>query len=312
MSQFSQTAAQLQTLMGSLMSSDNAERTQAEAALTNDWVVAQPQVVVGSLAYLIHQAPDAQVRAFASVLLRRIAPQDAPGTDSKEDAYTVWSRVPADVRVSVKTELLGALRDETDRSARHKMCDTIADINKVEAQDEWPDLLPALYSCAQDGNLQLRESAYRIFAMSPFMLSTQPAEAVSSAFIGAFQDSDASVRLAALKAAVAYILSTDDKQRLSQAAMVPHMLSVLEPLLRDKDESNLVEALSALIEPAEESPKLFRSVLGNLITFSTEIGKNEEFENATRQTAIELLLTLAESSPGMCRKNVQFCQSIVP
>ncbi|KAJ2019740.1 importin subunit beta-3 [Coemansia sp. S85] len=94
--------------------------------------------------------------------------------------------------------------------------------------------------------------------------------------------------------------------------MVPQMLSVLEPLLRDNDEAGLVEALSALIDAAEEAPKLFRSVLGSLTTFATEIGKSEGLEDRTRQTALEVLVTLAEAAPGMCRKNTQFSQAIVP
>ncbi|KAJ1961863.1 importin subunit beta-3 [Dipsacomyces acuminosporus] len=300
MTNFAQTAALLQTLMSNLMSSDNAVRTQAEASLNSEWVATQPQTLLGSLAFLVHQAPDAQARAFASVLLRRIAFQSLPTAETKEDEHTVWSAVPVEVHQAVKSELLGALKDETDRGARHKACDTIAEINNNEVgESDWPELLPALYACAQDANPLLRESAYRVFSSCAYLLGSQ-------------SDSDAGVRLAALQAAVAYILSAEEKQRTALAAMVPQMLSVLEPLLQDKDEASLVDALSALIEPAEESPKLFRSVLGSLITFATTIGKNEELENATRQTAIELLITLAESAPGMCRKNAQFCQSLVP
>ncbi|KAJ1726941.1 importin subunit beta-3, partial [Coemansia biformis] len=163
-----------------------------------------------------------------------------------------------------------------------------------------------------DGNAQLRESAYRVFSSCAYLLEGQGAAAVTGAFTGALQDADPSVRQAALQAAVAYILAVSEKQRSALAAMVGPMLGVLEPLLQGGDEAGLTEALAALVEAAEEAPKLFRAVLGDLVTFATAIGKNGELESATRQAAIELLVTLAEAAPGMCRKNAQFCQAVVP
>ncbi|KAJ2162829.1 importin subunit beta-3 [Coemansia sp. RSA 552] len=313
MSSYEQPAVLLKALMGRLMSSNNEERSQAEASLNDEWRDVQPQTLLGSLAFLVHRDPEAQARAFAAVLLRRIAFQDAhSGGENKEDERSVWSAVSDAVHQAVKSELLGALKDESDRGARHKLCDTISEIANNESRNAWADLLPVLYSCAQDSNAQLRESAYRVFASCAYLLDGQSADSVNSAFAGALQDADSAVRQAALQAAVAYILAADEKQRRALAPIVPQMLGVLEPLLRAGDEAGLTDALSALVEPAEDAPKLFRAVLGNLITFVTEIGKNRDLESTTRQTAIELLVTLAEAAPGMCRKNTQFCQSLVP
>ncbi|KAJ2320910.1 importin subunit beta-3, partial [Coemansia sp. RSA 2702] len=121
MSNYEQTAALLKGLMGKLMSSDNAERSQAEQALNSEWRDVQPQTLLGSLAFLVRRDGEAQARAFAAVLLRRIAFQDVKAGDSKEDDRSVWSVVPAAVHQAVKSELLGALKDETDRGARHKL-----------------------------------------------------------------------------------------------------------------------------------------------------------------------------------------------
>ncbi|KAJ2844115.1 importin subunit beta-3, partial [Coemansia erecta] len=128
MSNFEQTASLLKTLMGSLMSSDNEERTKAEGALNTEWVATQPQTVLGSLAFLVHRDNDAQARAFAAILLRRISFQNAAAAENKEDQHTVWSVVPKTVHQVVKAELLGALQSESERSTRHKLCDTISEI----------------------------------------------------------------------------------------------------------------------------------------------------------------------------------------
>ncbi|KAJ2777475.1 importin subunit beta-3 [Coemansia javaensis] len=311
-SNYEQTAGLLKGLMGRLMSADNEERSQAEASLNSEWRDGQPQTLLGSLAFLVHRDSEAQARAFAAVLLRRLAFQTVNATDNKEDERTVWSVVPGAVQQAVKAELLGALRSETERSARHKLCDTIAEIANNEGDGQWPDLLGALYACAQDGNAQLRESAYRVFSSCAHLLEGQSAAAVTGAFTGALQDAEAAVRQAALQAAVAYIVGTDEKQRSGLAAMVGPMLGVLTPLLQSGDEAALTEALAALVEAGEEAPKLFRAVLGDLVAFATAIGNNAELESATRQAAMELLVTLAEAAPGMCRKSAQFCQAVVP
>ncbi|KAJ2644463.1 importin subunit beta-3, partial [Coemansia sp. RSA 1285] len=128
MSNFKDTAAVLKSVMSNLMSPDNNVRTKAESTLNSEWLAAQPQTLLGSLAFLVHQDPDAQARAFASVLLRRIAFQGMPNADTKEDMRMVWSAVPQAVTQAVKSELLGALRDESDRGARHKLCDTISEV----------------------------------------------------------------------------------------------------------------------------------------------------------------------------------------
>lgn len=308
-----QAATMLKELLGNLTSPDNEIRTKAESSLTSEWIATQPQSLLGSLAFLVHRDTDPQGRAFASVLLRRISFQNMPAAENKEDELSVWSVVGAEVQQIVRSELMGALKDETDTDARHKLCDTIAEIfNESESEADWPDLLPALYACAQDSNPSLRESAYRVFASCTYLLSKQNSESVVNAFVGAFRDSDGKVRLAALKAGVNYILDVGERERARISGMLPQMLSVLEPLVRDGDEDGLVDGLTALIDAAEDLPKLFRAVLDNVTTFATELGRNASLESRTRQTAMELLVTLAESAPGMCRKNGQFAQTVVP
>lgn len=42
------------------------------------------------------------------------------------------------------------------------------------------------------------------------------------------------------------------------------------------------------------------------------IPKDKAFEDRTRQTSLELLLTLAESAPGMAKKLPNFASEIIP
>lgn len=71
-----------------------------------------------------------QVRAFSSVLLRRIAFKSI-ATAEDPDAQ-LWGLVQENTRQAVKAALLVSLSKETNESTRHKLCDTISEIAKTD------------------------------------------------------------------------------------------------------------------------------------------------------------------------------------
>ncbi len=73
-----------------------------------------------------------------------------------------------------------------------------------------------------------------------------------------------------------------------------------------------LDALSYLIELGEVFPKTYRPILAQLIPFMIELMNNTALEKSTRQTALELLLTLSENAPGMMKKQQGFSQALLP
>ncbi|OMJ17419.1 Importin subunit beta-3 [Smittium culicis] len=302
----------LQNLMECLLSPNNEIRTQAEKTLNTEWSIAQPNSLLLGLAYVMNESSDPNHRGFASVLLRRVSLKEDFNSTNSEDIpdATVWVRAKEDTRAQVKALLLSALDRETDSSSRNKICDTVSDIFNFD--DSWPELLSTLFAISSSANPSHRESAYRIFCGCPQLLIDQNPQSIRDAFIGAFQDSDSSVRLAALKAGVQVLMAFDEKHKPKLDSMVHQMLSVLEPLVLANDEQSLVECLSSLSELAEVYPKSFRPILVNILEFGSQIGSNVNLLDATRQVAIEVLVTLAEAAPGICRKQPQFCEKLIP
>lgn len=90
------------------------------------------------------------------------------------------------------------------------------------------------------------------------------------------------------------------------------MMNVLTPFLMKRNEESLFEGLVTVIELAESLPRVFRPILNDLLTFCVTITKDASFEDRTRQTALEVLLTLAEASPAMIRKIDGFCPRVIP
>lgn len=78
-----------------------------------------------------------QLRSFAAVLARRVALKIAPNQTTTETVeLTLWDVVPEETRQVIQTNFLTALKKETNKSARNKICDTISEIARVTALNE--------------------------------------------------------------------------------------------------------------------------------------------------------------------------------
>ncbi|KAG1473754.1 hypothetical protein G6F56_000773 [Rhizopus delemar] len=303
---------QLNHVLTSLSSSDNEQRTAAEAQLNEQWVATQPDLLLLSLSQFVANNSDPQLRSYCSILLRRLAYRQISIEGREEN---LWSIVNENTHHGVKELLLSALANETDQSVRHKVSDTIAEIARFDLTkgDTWDALLKALFDCTQSPHAAYRESAFRIFATIPDLIANQHADALQQVFLSSLTDADhQAVRLEALKAACAYIIQADEKTRMAFINLMPHMLEPLTPLIAAHEDQDLVDSLVVLIELADTAPKLFRNVLPNVLTGMVSIAKDKSFEDRSRQTVLELLLSLSEAAPAMIRKLPNFSQEVIP
>ncbi|KAG0269851.1 hypothetical protein BGZ95_001880, partial [Linnemannia exigua] len=254
------------------------------------------------------------LRSFAAVLTRRVAFKGIPTQDPEAEDATLWDVTQEETRQAMKTHFLAGLSQEPNKSVRNKVCDTIAEMARASTAKEqaWPEILPALFECTKSPSPEHRESAFRIFTSVPNLISGQHFDILKSVFANSLRDENLHVRLAAAKAAVSFMLDTNNATRNSMASLMPQLLEVLNALATAGDEESLIEGLVVMIELAEHSPRLFRHVIVDVLPFMIEIVKKKELEDRTRQSALELLLTLAECAPGMVRKVPDYTTTIVP
>ncbi|ORZ24178.1 armadillo-type protein, partial [Absidia repens] len=305
---------QLTPVLTNLLSVDNNQRSEAETLLNDQWVAQQPDLLLLGLSQFVAQNPDGQLRSHCSVLLRRLAFKQF--TSSANPDARLWDMVQETTRHGVKELLLVALANETDQGTRHKVADTIAEVAKSDFDgtgEKWETLPKALFECSQSPNAAHRESAFRIFATVPELISDQHVDALKSVFLTSLTDAESQeVRLEAMKAAAAYIIQADEAGQKTLGSLMPQMLDPLSPIIAARDDQTLVDGLVVLIDLADNVAKLFRAVLPNVLSVMVSIAKDKSFEDRTRQTALELLLTLCESAPGMCRKIPNFANEIIP
>ncbi|KAI8140976.1 armadillo-type protein [Fennellomyces sp. T-0311] len=304
---------QLTPLLINLLSPDNDVRSAAETELNEQWVKQQRDLLLVGLSHFIAQNNEAQLRSHCSVLLRRLAFKSY--TAPTDPDARLWDMVQENTRSQVKQLLLIALANESDQGTRHKVADTIAEVARsdLEGNVKWEALLKALFECSQAPSAAHRESAFRIFASVPELISDQHTDTLKTVFLGSLTDAESqAVRLEAMKAAAAYIVKAEADTQKALGALMPHMLETLGPVISSRDDQVLVDGLVVLIELADAAPRLFKPVLPNLLSAMVSIAKDKSFEDRTRQTALELLLTLAEAAQGMVRKVPNFAQEVIP
>ncbi|KAI8917831.1 hypothetical protein PhCBS80983_g00962 [Powellomyces hirtus] len=300
---------QLAIVLAQLSSPDNAIRTAAETQL-NEQLTTQYELLLSALSHIVRQHQEQHLRSFAAILLRRLALKQAAGSPKEDTSYYVWIGEPA--RQYIQNELLQSLQAEQVPAARRKIADTIAELGKhmLLKGSTWNELLHAIFECARSPAAEHKVSAFQIIAQVPGLIADTDVASMKRFFGAGLQDGSSEVRLEALHASVAYMVELEPSQLGGLVDFLPQMLNILPAL--GAEERDLETALGYLIELGDAHPKALRNVVPQLIQFTTELMKNEELEMSTRQTALEMMMTLAEAAPAMMRKHTQFCQTLVP
>jgi hypothetical protein len=221
--------SQLNQVLMNLVSNDNNLRSSAEQQLNEQWIAQQPDLLLLSLAQLGRTHEETHSRSFSFVLLRRIAFKQAPNQTSKPDDLTNWDSLQEQSRQAIKNELLMSLSVERENTVRHKVCDAVSEVakNSFLKGHKWNELLPTLIEASKIPSAEHREAALRIFSAVPNLLTDLPINDVKQVFSVNLQDANnAAIRMAALKAAVAFMLETDPQSRNSFAELMPQMLEV--------------------------------------------------------------------------------------
>ncbi|KAJ3408814.1 hypothetical protein HDV05_004749, partial [Chytridiales sp. JEL 0842] len=331
---------ELAAVLADLSAQNNDVRNAAENTLQRNWRDTRVDLLLAALVQILRSHPNVQIRSLSSILLRRVATKPPSYSEGSPAAAalkaqsqalgadveppTVWASAPENVRQFCQVQLLHSFNEETDASVRHKVCDTIAEIARENMNIEapWNDLRSTVFESVKSASPLHREAALRIIGTLPSLISDQSSvsvQVVIATFADCLAVPNADVRVAALQASVGYMLEMlipDDMTaeapaslRNALAQLIPSMLNALVNL---DNEEKVVEGLSFLVDLAQAEARMFRNFLPDLLEYLTSLMNNENAEPSTRHTALELLLTLAESRPAMIRKLPQFTSVLVP
>jgi hypothetical protein len=303
--------AELTQLLQALQSADNNVRSQAEEHLQNNWTNARPEVLLMGLAEQVQAAGDNATRSFAAVIFRRISSKTRKNDQGK--TIDMFLSLSSDQAGAIRQKLLETLGAESDRNVRNKISDSVAEVARqyTENNDNWPELLGALFQLSQAPEPEKRETAFRVFATTPGIIEKQHEETVLQAFQKGFKDDAVQVRLAAMEAFASFFRNISKKGQAKYYALIPDVLNILPPIKDTHDSDDLSKALVALIDLAESAPKMFKQLFHNLVQFSVSVIQDKELDSICRQNALELMATFADYAPSMCRKDESYTNDMI-
>lgn len=115
------------------------------------------------------------------------------------------------------------------------------------------------------------------------------------------EDTNARVRVATLKALTTFIKSFEDEDDVMKySGMMGNLLNIVIEVLKTDEEQGR-ESLISLIDLTSSFADIWSGSKEQLLFVCSEIMKNKDFEDATRQSALEIIQTLADENPKMLK-----------
>jgi hypothetical protein len=113
------------------------------------------------------------MRSFSIVLLRRLLLRNSPQQPSKLSNLTLYDHFSSQGLVNLEHQLLHSLSHERSNSVRRNLTDTICDVanSSMHRGRPWHALQAQAFAMTQSENADLRESAYRVFAGCPTLIT---------------------------------------------------------------------------------------------------------------------------------------------
>ncbi|KAK3095190.1 hypothetical protein FSP39_011221 [Pinctada imbricata] len=299
--------AQFETLLLTLLSTENETRTQAEEAYDKIPGATKVPFLVQSLKSFNSSI---EVRTLAAVLLRRLF------TNTFEE---IWPTIAVDLQNAIKQQLMLIIQEEITPPVRKKVCDAAAELARNLIDDDenmlWPEFLKFMFDCANSEDAGLRESALHIFCQVPGIFGNQQThylDVIKQMLSRSLHDKDhPDVWKEAVKATTAFLVANDKQVSLLShfRDLLPAMIKGISDSVEEQDSDSL---LKCLIELAENVPKYLRSQMEHIFPFCLKIISETNLEDSWRQLGMEVIVTLSETAPAMVRKHAKFMPLLVP
>lgn len=255
------------------------------------------------LAQMTHSAPQVDIRKMSAILFRR---------------YLAKYRSNVNIE-ALKEHLLRSLKTQENLVCLRQLADAASKLAEVIAASgdkntpnpEWSEFYQLLSEWTGSEFPKLREIA--LYILTNLIRSNSLGEnilpQISNIFLIRLVDQSPQVKIAALQG-IAMMLITG---YLAPQAVNDHMGEILNliKLLVKEVEEEAIRAIGYLIEMGESCPELFRAPCDQFLELFFSIISNDDFEEATRNEALEFIVTLIEQKPGMFRKRPEFMQVFI-
>lgn len=232
----------------------------------------------------------------------------------------LFIQLPVEQQAQFRQQILLAVQQDVSGELRRKICEVVAEVARNliddDGNNQWTEILSFLFQCANSTNVQLQESALRIFTGVPGIfgnLESQYMELIKQMLQKSMDpSSSAEVQFQAVCAVGAFInRHAKDNDILKHFAdLLPRIIFITAESIKAEDDQTL---LKLLIELAENCPKFLRSQIEFIFDMCIKVFSNPEVEDSWRHLALEVIVSFSENAPAMVRKHAgKYIEVLIP
>ncbi|OIW25439.1 ARM repeat-containing protein [Coniochaeta ligniaria NRRL 30616] len=209
-----------------------------------------------------------------------------------------WRALPKEQKAAVRQHLVEATMKEQDAKCRHAESRVIAAIANLDLADgEWPDLLPALFNLAVNGEVAQREVAsYIIFSIleaSPATFENdlqKPFELFSHTIRDA-QSADVRINTMMSIGPLLMLIEPDDDEASVKAlhSLIPSMVDVFKSCVQEQDEEKTQQAFEVFQQFLAYESQLLGPYLKDLVQLMIDLAANTDADDDVRSQALSFL-----------------------
>ena len=218
----------------------------------------------------------------------------------------------------VKTELLKAINDCTDKNTIHKICSLLIEVQGTLFDQEeqiWQELLNLIFIFVNSDQDIKVDAALTIFnGLFSYLMDhlVKFKGDLMAIFQKTLEHKNLDINLSALQAVSNFLQIAEGKDTTEFVAILPLMAQVAIKALNQDDETVLEDALVEFNEIAEIEPKFFRKNFKDLfIAFQPIVARNDYANSTIRHQPIEFAVTIVERLPQIVKKDQEVLKSIL-
>lgn len=294
------------SILAGVMLPDNEQRKEAETQYENIPILNRMSYLLNVLSI---EENEPNLHQQSAILLRRII------TANFEESYNALS---PDQQNEFKKHILSCISTNTHLFVRKKIADCISELSRrlidESGKNSWPEVLKFMFEGVSSTDEGMKEIPLHIFSQFPGIFGQQQdhyQEVIHQMLAQCMQLSEPkNVRCASATALTAFLLDNTENAAITRRFqdLLPGLLKACEDSTSEDDDT----VLKSLVELCEESPKVVRPHLNPVLSLCHKLVSNVNNEDAVRQLALEAVVTLAETAPGMIRKQKSAIPIIIP
>lgn len=207
-----------------------------------------------------------------------------------------WKSQSVEVRTAIKSKLLEIVKDEPHNNVRNTSARVVCEIARRELpQNAWPELMPFLFTAADQGNAGQRQAA--VFVFYTLLDTVNEEESLQSylpqimqLFSKTLNDPESlAVRVTTVRGLgkVGDMLESDATADLAAVqSALPQMVSVLQQTIEASDSEGAKHIFDVFDTFCLSELPILNNCLGDLLAFYLQTGAREDLEDEMREAAI--------------------------